>query len=242
MTSLAFQGRAPLWQQNSVAASWWRGKEEESKFPSNPQWCHWPVGRWWPSPVNPCKSDASNLRRWLDTTPLNSGSSFRARFLSQGSVHLSFFFSSSKTHWQLTSSPPCPCSVREDCLMVSWLASRRKQRGFRTLTLLPKLQACCSQHFPPTDRLICTSHWYYGSANSHPIIFLTQGGKGLVFPGTSFGSRWENLIKAEMLFSNHLIQNLTTPPRFNAMCHSHFKPLSNFKQKRSETVKGWYFG
>lgn len=41
-------------------------KEEESKFSSNPQWCHWPVTRLWPTPVNPCKSDASNLWRWLE--------------------------------------------------------------------------------------------------------------------------------------------------------------------------------
>lgn len=72
------------------------------------------------------------------TTPLDSGSGFRVRFLSQSSLHLSFF-SSSKTWWQLTSFPPCPCSVREDCLMVSWLASRQKQHVFHRLTLLPKL-------------------------------------------------------------------------------------------------------
>lgn len=41
-------------------------KEEESKFSSNPQWCHWPVRRLWPTPVNPCKSDASNLWCWLE--------------------------------------------------------------------------------------------------------------------------------------------------------------------------------
>lgn len=68
-----------------------------------------------------------------------------------------------------------------------------------------------------------------------------SSGKSLVFPGTSFGSRWENLRKTERLFSNHPVPNLTTPPRFNAMCHSHFKPLSHFEQKHPETVRGWGF-
>lgn len=41
-------------------------KAEESKFPSHPQWCHWPVRRLWPIPGNACKSDVSSLLSWLE--------------------------------------------------------------------------------------------------------------------------------------------------------------------------------
>lgn len=107
-------------------------KAEESKFPSKPQWCHWPVRRLWPTPVNPCKSDASNLPFWLEYHTFN----FRRHPVSEdpitdfNSLLLFFFFSSfsSKTWWQLTSFPTCPGSVREGCLMAPWLASRQRLR------------------------------------------------------------------------------------------------------------------
>lgn len=75
------------------------GKEEESKFPSNPQWCHWPVRRLWPTPVNPCKSDASNLCRWLDYHTFK----FRKQLLSEvpitefSSPLIFFFFKNTVT-------------------------------------------------------------------------------------------------------------------------------------------------
>lgn len=81
----------------------------------------------------------SPLCNWLDysLTPLNSGSGFRVTLLSER-FSSPLIFSFFKT-WQLTSFKSCPCSVREDCLMVSWLASRQKQHVFHRLMLLPKL-------------------------------------------------------------------------------------------------------
>lgn len=76
------------------------GQKEESKFPSNPQWCHWPVGRLWPTPVNPCKSDASNLPFWLEYHTFN----FRRHPLSEDPITdfnspllFSFFFKNMMT-------------------------------------------------------------------------------------------------------------------------------------------------